>query len=98
MGSALSAKIKICLDDPEVRAIWNTALRARREVASWPAWKRGGNAEETKTVMSEFSNGHRTQAINEFFAGLEIDFETAKLKIEPIDVKPCAKRLGNLSW
>lgn len=48
--------------------------------------------------MSEFSNGHRTQAINEFFAGLEVEVETAKLKAEPIDVKPCAKRLGNMSW
>lgn len=34
-------KIKICLDDPETRAVWETALEARREVASWPAWKRG---------------------------------------------------------
>jgi hypothetical protein len=37
----MSTKIKICLDDPETRAIWNAALRARDEVASWPAWKRG---------------------------------------------------------
>jgi hypothetical protein len=40
----MSAKIKISLDDPEVREIWNTALEARREVASWPAWKRGEEA------------------------------------------------------
>lgn len=33
--------IKISLKDPEIRAIWETALEARREVASWPAWKRG---------------------------------------------------------
>ena len=37
----MTTKIKICLDDPEVRAIWNAALRAQEEVASWPAWKRG---------------------------------------------------------
>lgn len=37
----MSTKIKISLEDPETRAIWNAALRARDEVASWPAWKRG---------------------------------------------------------
>lgn len=37
----MSAKIKISLENPKVRAIWETALEARREVASWPAWKRG---------------------------------------------------------
>jgi hypothetical protein len=37
----MSSKIKISLEDPETRAIWNAALRARDEVASWPAWKRG---------------------------------------------------------
>lgn len=37
----MSNKIKISLEDPEIRAIWETALAARREVASWPAWKRG---------------------------------------------------------
>lgn len=34
-------KIKIRLDDPETRAVWRAALRARDEVARWPAWKRG---------------------------------------------------------
>ena len=37
----MSKKIKISLEDPEIRAIWETALAARREVANWPAWKRG---------------------------------------------------------
>ena len=37
----MSEKIKISLEDPEIRAIWETILEARREVASWPAWKRG---------------------------------------------------------
>lgn len=31
--------VKICLDDPEVRATYEAALRARDEVASWPNWK-----------------------------------------------------------
>jgi hypothetical protein len=37
----MSTKIKISLEDPEVRAIWEGALKAKREVESWPAWKRG---------------------------------------------------------
>ncbi len=37
----MSAKIKISLENPKIRAIWETVLEARREVASWPAWKRG---------------------------------------------------------
>ena len=34
-------KVKIRIDDPETRAIWEAALQARAEVAGWPAWKRG---------------------------------------------------------
>ena len=34
-------KLTILIDDPETRAIWETAQRAKAEVASWPAWKRG---------------------------------------------------------
>lgn len=34
-------KIKLNLEDPKIRAIWETILEAKREVASWPAWKRG---------------------------------------------------------
>jgi len=37
----MSTKIKISLEDPEIRKIWETALEAKREVESWPAWKRG---------------------------------------------------------
>jgi hypothetical protein len=37
----MSARIKISLKDPEIRAVWETVLEARREVASWPAWMRG---------------------------------------------------------
>lgn len=32
-------KLGIRLDDPETRAVWETAKRAAREVAAWPAWK-----------------------------------------------------------
>jgi hypothetical protein len=34
-------KLTILIDDPETRAIWETAQRAKAEVARWPAWKRG---------------------------------------------------------
>lgn len=49
----MSAKIKISLEDPEIREIWNTVLEARREVASWPAWKRGEEAAGTPTSSTD---------------------------------------------
>lgn len=49
----MSAKIKISLEDPEIREIWNTVLEARREVASWPAWKRGEEAVVTTTSSTD---------------------------------------------
>lgn len=48
----MSTKIKISLEDPETRAIWETALAARREYETWPAWKRGEPpAEETGSAV-----------------------------------------------
>lgn len=34
-------KVTIDLSDPAVRAVWETAKRAQKEVKAWPAWKRG---------------------------------------------------------
>lgn len=38
-------KLKIRIDDEETRALWETAkkakAKAKAEVESWPAWKRG---------------------------------------------------------
>jgi hypothetical protein len=34
-------KLKIRIDDDETRALWETAKKAKAEVESWPAWKRG---------------------------------------------------------
>jgi len=51
-------KLKIAIDDSETRAVWETAQRARAEVAGWPAWKRGNSKgvkemeEETEVVDS----------------------------------------------
>ena len=53
----MSAKIKISLEDPEIREIWNTVLEARREVASWPAWKRG---EEVAATTASSTDGETT--------------------------------------
>ena len=41
--NALGRDLKIQIDtsDPETKAVWDTAVRARAEVESWPAWKRG---------------------------------------------------------
>lgn len=41
---AVPGKIKIRIDDPETRAVWETAQKAKAEVARWPAWKRGESA------------------------------------------------------
>jgi len=43
----MSTKIKISLEDPEIRKIWEAALEAKREVESWPAWKRGEDVATT---------------------------------------------------
>ena len=49
--------------------------------------------------MSEFSNGHRREAIEAFFAGLEVEpLKPRPIIVESIGVKPCCKRLGNGSW
>jgi hypothetical protein len=34
-------RIKIDTSDPETKAVWDTAVKAAEEVASWPKWKRG---------------------------------------------------------
>jgi hypothetical protein len=34
-------KLRIVINDPETRAVWETAKRAKAEVASWPEWKGG---------------------------------------------------------
>jgi hypothetical protein len=34
-------KIKLKLDDPHTREVWQAVERAKEEVAAWPAWKRG---------------------------------------------------------
>jgi hypothetical protein len=50
-------KLKIRIDDEETRALWETAKKARAEVESWPAWKRGELvprvAAETDNAISE---------------------------------------------
>src|SRR5262249_3578332 len=51
-------KIKITLDDPETKAVWETIQRAKREVESWPAWKRGDQPEtEVKLTIHQRLKG-----------------------------------------
>ena len=33
--------MKLNLEDPQVKKVWDAVQAAKREVASWPAWKRG---------------------------------------------------------
>ena len=42
----MGEKVRIRLDDEHTRAVWETVQRARAEVASWPAWKRGDQQEQ----------------------------------------------------
>ena len=34
-------KLKLKISDDETRRVWKAALAAKKEVESWPAWKRG---------------------------------------------------------
>lgn len=49
-------KIKLKLDDQETRAVWDAAQKAKTEVASWPAWKRGEETAPHATVTAPKPN------------------------------------------
>lgn len=53
-------KLKIVIDDPETRAVWETVQRAKAEVAAWPAWKRGEEADST--LAAEAATAPRQQS------------------------------------
>jgi deoxycytidylate deaminase len=46
-------KIKIRIDDPQTRAVWEAAQKAKAEVESWPAWKRGEEVSGTETEATQ---------------------------------------------
>ncbi len=50
-------KIKISLDDAVTRAVWDAAREAKREVAAWPAWKRGEDAAPSATAPAVPATG-----------------------------------------
>lgn len=53
-------KLKIRLDDPKTRAVWEAAKRAKAEVEGWPRWKRGEDAvvaEEKSTRGPDMPSG-----------------------------------------
>ena len=54
-------KLKILIDDPETRAVWETAQRAKAEVAGWPAWKRG---DQTDAPAAGPSSPRRSSRMN----------------------------------
>ena len=56
-------KIKISLADPQVKEVWESAVEAKREVASWPAWKRGEDVAVTAVVETPASGSASTTAI-----------------------------------
>lgn len=39
-------KISAKFTNPEAKFIWEAVLRAKAEVDTWPAWKRGGQVPE----------------------------------------------------
>ncbi len=49
-------KLKLRLDDPQTRAVWETVQRAKEEVASWPAWKRGEESETSAKLDATSTN------------------------------------------
>jgi ADP-ribose pyrophosphatase YjhB (NUDIX family) len=51
-------KIKISLADPHVKAVWDSVLAAKREVESWPAWKRGDDVAAASPGTPASSTGH----------------------------------------
>lgn len=58
------AKIRISLKDPETRAVWESALQAKREVDSWPAWKRGETEKPLITIRGGGLCGrHRVRSV-----------------------------------
>ncbi len=53
-------KIKLRLDDQETRAVWDAAQKAKTEVASWPAWKRGEETTASTTATATVATSKPT--------------------------------------
>lgn len=58
--------IKLNLSDPETRAVWEAAQSAKREVESWPEWKRAQDERERgdfhkANTAAEISRGERLE-------------------------------------
>lgn len=53
-------KLKLKLDDPHTREVWQAVQRAKTEVAAWPAWKRGG---VNDTARMDNAGGHRVKDV-----------------------------------
>ncbi len=51
-------KLKLKIDDPHTRKVWEAILRAKEEVASWPAWKRGDDVQQSEDVETQVESLH----------------------------------------
>lgn len=47
-------KIKICLDDPETRAIWESVQLSKRGLEQWPSYKLYSDADERAAALRDF--------------------------------------------
>lgn len=86
-------KLKLKLDDPHTRQVWQAVQRAKAEVAAWPAWKRGEDDKQKRFSM----NDETTELLREATEALEgllglID-PRAQMKAKQQDIYFRAKRL-----
>ena len=49
-------KIKLKIEDIQTRQIWDAVLRAKTEVESWPAWKRGEDVDDKQILIDKINN------------------------------------------
>ncbi len=58
-------KIKIRIDDPHTRAVWETVQKAKAEVEAWPAWKRGEAPATSADAIPALSPPHASSGTSE---------------------------------
>jgi hypothetical protein len=82
--------LKIRLDTPEDRALWETAKNARAEVESWPAWKRGDAYVTSAVPVPEYP---RDRVAHGGYRGAYADFTGPIVAPE----KPVADRFADVT-
>ena len=92
------SKIKLSLADPATRAVWAAVKRAKVEVASWPAWKRGDlinvarwtGSRRWHIVEKKLGVNHVATACRRGFMGNGGSMEHME-GVDPADVDLCGK-------